>query len=218
MVQTISIKWRRVVPILLVAGVVLAAFFAITSRAEADTGPILNSDNGHFYEAISVSGGIDWDDAKLAAEELGGHLATLTSAAENKFIVDNFFPEAFGGLTQEFYWLGAEQPDLDSPAADGWEWVTGEPFSFTNWSSSDGGQPTDKIGGIDEDALQLWHSPTGAWNDQERGVSINGYVVEYESPTSKNRCKKGGWQDFGQFNNQGACVSYFASGNNRGGD
>ena len=174
--RAITLKWQIVVPILLMAGVVLAGLFAITSRAEADTGPIFNPANGHSYEAISVSGGINWDDAKAAAEALGGHLATLTSAAENQFIVDNF-SEAFGGPTEAFYWLGAEQPDLGSPAADGWEWVTGEPFSFTNWSTSDGGQPSD--GGGAEDALQIWHSPLGAWNDQFRVSLINGYLVEY---------------------------------------
>ena len=32
-------------------------------------------------------------------------------------------------------------------------------------------------------------------------------------PTSKDQCKKGGWEDFGgMFKNQGDCVSYVATG------
>ena len=30
--------------------------------------------------------------------------------------------------------------------------------------------------------------------------------------TSKNQCKKGGWRDFGVFENQGACVGFVESG------
>jgi hypothetical protein len=31
-------------------------------------------------------------------------------------------------------------------------------------------------------------------------------------PTTKDQCKKGGWQDFGVFKNQGDCVSFVATG------
>jgi hypothetical protein len=31
-------------------------------------------------------------------------------------------------------------------------------------------------------------------------------------PTSKDQCKNGGWRDFGVFKNQGACVSFVATG------
>ena len=30
--------------------------------------PLMNPVNGHFYEAVTVSGGIDWFDARVAAE------------------------------------------------------------------------------------------------------------------------------------------------------
>jgi hypothetical protein len=32
------------------------------------------------------------------------------------------------------------------------------------------------------------------------------------TPATKSDCKKGGWQDFGVFKNQGDCVSFFATG------
>jgi hypothetical protein len=46
-------------------------------------------------------------------------------------------------------------------------------------------------------------------------TNVNGTTYTYE-PTSKEACKGGGWQSFtfapGPFQNQGQCVSYFASG------
>ncbi len=61
--------------------------------------PSVFTGNGHFYEAVAVSGGINWFDAKVAAElrtfeGIHGHLATITSVQENRFILGNF-PEAF---------------------------------------------------------------------------------------------------------------------------
>src|SRR5690606_9693424 len=58
----------------------------------ADGGPVLWSEidggNGHSYQVVVVNGGISWQDAKLAAENMGGHLATITSAQENTFVAD----------------------------------------------------------------------------------------------------------------------------------
>lgn len=52
------------------------------------------------------------------------------------------------------------------------------------------------------------------------GTSTNGMTGQSECqndpgpamPTEKSECKKGGWQAFGVFKNQGACVSYVANG------
>ena len=174
--RTITVKWQRVVPILLMAGVALAALFAITSRATADEGPIFNPANGHSYEAVTApAGGINWDTAKAAAEARGGYLATLTSAEENQFIVDNLPLAVIPG----YYWLGGVQPDPASVEPDeGWTWVTGEAFSYTNWSAI---EPSDTAQDGAQDAIQLWHTPTGSWNDQYRSTMVAGYVVEYEN-------------------------------------
>jgi hypothetical protein len=158
--------------------------------ADADTEPVLNPDNGHRYEAIAVPSGIDWDSAKAAAEARSfkgceGHLVAVTSLSENAFIVATFPQAAAGPGNRDFYWLGGIQrppfevpgsPDPD-PAA-GWEWVTGEPFGFTNWAL---GEPNDS--GLSEDALSFWR-PIGMWNDLPRvlgGAPLlqAGYVVEY---------------------------------------
>jgi hypothetical protein len=61
---------------------------------------------------------------------------------------------------------------------EGWYWVTGEPFEYTNWL---GRRPNDYFG---EDGLQYWPSADSArWNDIDRisGFEpfVHGFLVEY---------------------------------------
>src|SRR5436190_21444639 len=41
--------------------------------------------NGHYYQVVSVTNGISWQQARNAAASMGGYLATVTSAEENDF-------------------------------------------------------------------------------------------------------------------------------------
>ena len=132
--------------------------------------------NDHWYEAISLPY-ISWTDAKLAAEELEylglkGHLATITSDAENSFLF-NLLPD---NSVNNPYWLGGFQdPELPEPPTNsGWQWVTGETWSYTNWN---GGEPN----GVNEDALTF--TLGGKWNDAPTWYNLytnGGYVVEFE--------------------------------------
>ncbi len=140
---------------------------------------VVNPANGHCYEVVSTN--VDWNQAKAAAAAMTfggvqGHLATIADAQENAFI-----QALLGGATA---WVGADQPPpFEVPGPDpnfgaGWQWVTGEPFVYTNW---DGGEPNDcACTGSAEDALQFYGS--GLWNDLPRGFNLAGYVVEYEPP------------------------------------
>jgi len=132
--------------------------------------------NGHYYNAVSVPEGITWTDAKTAAESstylgMSGHLATITSQGENDFIYNNL------GMTLSDYLLGAYQPEGSQEPDGGWQWVTGEPWNYTNWNS---GEPNDNGGS--EDALQFDYSDT--WNDCPHYYTVGGYVVEYEPTNS----------------------------------
>jgi choice-of-anchor C domain-containing protein len=44
------------------------------------------------------------------------------------------------------------------------------------------------------------------------GPALDNVTVKQYLPISKGDCKKGGWEDFGVFKNQGDCVSYVATG------
>jgi beta-lactam-binding protein with PASTA domain len=66
-------------------------------------------------------------------------------------------------------WLGG----TDAASEGNWEWVTGEPWGYTNWLA---GQPDNWQ---DEDYLMFWGlgSITPTWND---GDIASSYVIEYE--------------------------------------
>ena len=131
---------------------------------------------GNSEYTLVQSSGINWDDAKLAAEAAGGHLATITSAAENNFLKNNVFQ----GLDKA-YWLGAYQTgdeDRQNPTSN-WHWVTGEDWTFTDWYNS---EPNNA--GTNEIHLSADQRFNFQWNDEGSAVSrmIQGYVIE--TPTA----------------------------------
>lgn len=137
------------------------------------TGP-----NGHWY--LFVPGTMSWDDASTAAATythagLTGHLATITSQAEQDFVF---------GLTggTNSVWLGA----TDTVAEGVWRWTVGPeagtqfstdavPFAgaFTAWH---GGQPDNWD---EEDCLHIYEYFGNGWNDVPCDWPHNhGFVVE----------------------------------------
>src|SRR5262245_50458951 len=72
----------------LIAATVLSLLLPNRPAAAA---PIEWAGNGHFYDAIAA-GGLAWSSARRRAEAMThqgmkGHLATITSEAENRFII-----------------------------------------------------------------------------------------------------------------------------------
>jgi hypothetical protein len=164
---------RILAQVLLGAALVLFVLFGAARGVRAGS-PLYNPANGHWYQEIAAEGGINWADARAAAETLTheglpGHLATVTSAEESQFIAANL-----GTALADHYRLGGFQPD-GSPEPDGnWQWVTGEPWGYTNWN---GGEPNNLL--ERENSLALWGN--GKWNDALSTDFLNGYVVEYEA-------------------------------------
>ena len=70
------------------AAVALATSGLITNIAAGDAVEwrVADGGNGHWYEGVAVAADISWDAAKVACESRGGHLATLTSPAEDDFL------------------------------------------------------------------------------------------------------------------------------------
>lgn len=135
--------------------------------------PTYNSDypsfNGHVYHKVSKS--INWLNAKNEAETLTydgvkGHLATITSSEENRFIYSTL------GSTN-YYWIGGYQPPGSPEPGGNWQWVTGEQWDYTSWN---GGEPNNSG---NEDALAYWND-NGGWNDWGQGNSGSGYIVEFD--------------------------------------
>ncbi|MCP5523730.1 MAG: hypothetical protein H7A46_19510 [Verrucomicrobiales bacterium] len=135
--------------------------------------------NGHFYTLVSAPG-ITFESAVGAAEATlrcgqPGHLVTLTSQEESDFVVGSF-----GVAPLATKWLGAYQP-VSSDGVTGWAWITGEPFSFTQWNA---GEPNNGYYGPFygyEDAAVFWTA--GNWNDAPSGWDYyggGGYVIEWD--------------------------------------
>jgi hypothetical protein len=146
---------------------------AVLFSAAAWAQPVLNPGNGHYYEVISTTNGLfTWQEAADDAETRSfggvfGHLVTITSQQENDFLRDDL------NIPLDS-WIGAFQPPGTGEPNDGWSWVTGEAWSFTNW---DVGEPNDA--GDDEDCGQWWTSD-GAWNDNDCANSYENYVIEFD--------------------------------------
>lgn len=149
--------------------------------------PVYNPANGHYYQAILTSDGLNFYQAEgfaagLLYLGLSGHLVTITSEAEQQFVASRL-PVG----QQQYWWIGAYQdrtaPDYREPGG-GWRWVTGEPFGpYTHWYP---GQP-DNDGNVwsnGENALEFDAKLGNWWNDYPEAIPIHGYLVEYESPVA----------------------------------
>lgn len=151
---------------------VAAIALVLTGMAATAQASDLPSHEGHYYELVADPG-IAWPDAAMAAEAKSAgcpsHLATVTSAHESGFLYGTF-GEDYNGL-----WLGGFQDAGVVPPDAGWQWVTGEPWSFTEWAV---GEPNDAYGPASEQHLLGWVD--GAWNDEYNLENVTGYLVEYE--------------------------------------
>ncbi len=128
--------------------------------------PVYNPENGHYYELVYSSNTI-WYSAAVIAESstfngLNGHLVTITSQSENDFVAslsdDDFRP-----------WIGLTDRNTEGE----YKWVTGEPFTYSNWS------PGEPSAGTDEDYIEFFAS-NDKWNDiYTVNDYTDSYVVEY---------------------------------------
>lgn len=129
---------------------------------------------GHYYGVFLIEGGDhSWSaaraqaQAKIAPNGQTGDLATLTSADENAFVFALAdFPQFWamdGAGNNEGHYLGGFQPEGSPEPAGGWQWVTGEAWSYTSWMS---GEPNNWGG--EEDFLcyfAIGGARTDRWND-----------------------------------------------------
>lgn len=148
---------------------------------------------GHYYKFVLTDQNPTWHEARDAAANslyLGrrGHLLTVNSSAEHTFI-ESIWAGQFVNSAQRnatWAWIGL----TDENEEGNFEWITGEPLTFTAWNI---GQPNNEIyRGQDEDYVHYWFAVDGepfSWNDSvspaanaNNGLQI-GYFVEY-SPAS----------------------------------
>ncbi|UWQ54735.1 caspase family protein [Leisingera caerulea] len=142
---------------------------------------------GNLYLAVQSTSG-DWNYANKTAQRAGGHLATISSAEENNFLLNLFssderFITRTGDGSLHGPLIGLIQADRSREPNGGWVWVTGEPVTFRGWSP---GNPDNHRN------RQHWarfyrsrkfsgtNVPVKYWDDTTSSLWSGGYLVEIE--------------------------------------
>jgi hypothetical protein len=141
--------------------------------------------NGHEYRVVNLPNA-NWDDARTHAQGLpsvsGGcwDLATITSAAEQAFIISLLGtpPPSNGPVHQ--YWVGGFQPISAAEPGAGWEWINGEgPFVYQNWGTGEPNNATSPTNGV-QNHVALDNRFGWGWDDNDTFLNdiVRGYVAE----------------------------------------
>ncbi len=116
--------------------------------------------NGNYYYVYEVNNIETWEEAQKYCEAQGGYLATITTQEENNAIYTYLKGQ---GIKNAYF--GATDKGIEGK----WEWITGEPFVYSNWGSS---EPNDEGG--NEDYIMFYENYlNGEWND--------GYAVDFST-------------------------------------
>ena len=111
----------------------------------------------HEYALIDTKA--SWHVAKRICEEMGGHLATLETPAEQQGVLELCKPVTYP------VWIGA----TDELEEDKWLWVTGKPVEMNFRHDNAYGA---------EHYLCYW-PPSGNWDDN--GSARNSFVCEWDN-------------------------------------
>ena len=117
---------------------------------------------GHTYKIVQKK--MTWKEASNYCAKEGGHLATITSQEEQKFV-------DLLNSNNRVLWIGCERGE----ALDDWKWITGEPYDYTNWAD---GEPNNYNGDETKGAVR-----PSQWNDFNKNSSgeVDGFLCEWDS-------------------------------------
>lgn len=118
--------------------------------------------NGNKYVVYGSS--VKWSTAKKLCENLGGHLAVITSSKENAAV------SALVTACGKNCWIGA----TDSAKEGSWKWVNSSSFKYKAWAE---GQPDNAGKGQDYAYIS---GKTGQWMDGYSTATAY-FICEYEN-------------------------------------
>lgn len=80
--------------------------------------------SGHWYGLLSEA---PWDESQSFCSSQGGNLVTINDQEENDWLLATFLP-----YLPEYnnFWTGFNDETVEGE----WEWVSGEPVTYTNWA------------------------------------------------------------------------------------
>lgn len=170
--------------------ILTATLAGVASAQVSAIWPAADGGNDHRYTLVVMPEGVSWSDASHQAQNMGGHLAAISSAAEHNWVFSNivdrteaWFVDPLGFNIGPYIGLYQDRnsPSFSEPSG-GWTWVTGEQVSFTAWHP---GQPNNVNV---QDFGHFWSSsPTSRrslWQDIQDfdpSFSPRSFVVEIPS-------------------------------------
>ncbi|WP_423055595.1 lectin-like protein [Acetobacterium carbinolicum] len=117
---------------------------------------------------------LSYQNAKSKCGKMGGHLLTINSSDEQKLI-----QELIKKGVREGYFIGT----TDEIKEGQFSWITGEPFTYTNWGR---GEPNNWTGLTqDGEDFGMISKNDGKWNDVHATHTI-GYICEKNSTQTIN--------------------------------
>jgi len=142
----------------------------LTTEPPPNSGLVRWEENGHYYGIIT--GERDWLQSKAHAETqelngISGHLVTITSAEEQEF----FKTTVLGSFTLIGAAIGLNDIDVEGS----YQWVTGEPVTFTSWHPK---EPNNKS---NEDGVEVYGTANWNWNDIGVTSPQPAYVIEFDT-------------------------------------
>ncbi len=139
--------------------------------APINRGPTLEYGSS-YYQIATYDQSLSWHEAVDSAAaltldvgigyNLPGRLATITSAGE-QMSIESILPPVTGPRMR--VWIGGQQSGSGPEPAGGWEWISGEPWDYTNWDSF---EPNNSPNGEDFLAIKvgsIGFETWGTWND-----------------------------------------------------
>jgi hypothetical protein len=158
-------------------------------RAGVLAGPVANPANGHDYYLLSPA---TWPAAEAEAETLGGTLAVIKNADEQKWVFAQFGTNGEKGIN---LWIGLHRQWPGGPFA----WVTDEKVDYVNWAD---GQPDN--GGGNENCVHMWgeYHIGGFWNDAAEATTLYAVVevpgkANEKALTAREKSLVGVWYNNG---------------------
>ena len=155
---------------------------AVPLESDAEIGRLeAETYEGHTYQIFNS--GRSWDNAEAFCEKHGGHLVTITSEKEQKFL-ERYLAKA---EKKESYWIG-----LNSGKSTKFSnWITKEAISYTKWAD---GNPDrnetyscGRMAASEYADVNNWTMGRGCWDDESSTYYyIAGFICEWDEENSPN--------------------------------